>query len=162
MKDKSEIFRILEQDARTSHKEIASRTGIPLKDVVKIIGEAEAAGAIVKYRTMVDWEKLGEQQVMALIEVKVIPERGVGFDAIAERISRHAEARSVFLVSGGYDFGVMVTGKDIYEISRFVGDKLSTIEGVQGTVTHFFLKRYKQDGEILTARKRSRRLPFTP
>ncbi len=162
MKETNEIFRILEQDARTPHGEIASRTGIPLKEVTKVIRDAETSGAIVKYRTMVNWEKLGEQQVMALIEVKVVPEREVGFDAIAERVARYPETRSVFLVSGGYDLGVMIAGKDIYEISRFVSEKLATIAGVQGTVTHFFLKRYKQDGEILIDRKRSRRLPFTP
>jgi DNA-binding Lrp family transcriptional regulator len=159
MKD---VFKILEDDARTSHDRIATMTGLPVEEVDGIVKDAEANRTIVKYKTMIDWEKLGEQQVWALIEVKIIPERDVGFDAIAERIFRFPETRSVYLVSGGYDLAVIVVAEDIYQVSKFVSNKLATIDAVHGTVTHFLLKRYKEDGEILGGQEESRRQPMVP
>ena len=159
MKD---VFRILEQDARTPPEKIATMTGLPEDEVRRIIADAERDRTILKYRTIVNWEKLGEPEVWALIQVKVIPQRDVGFDAIAERIYRFPETNSVWLVSGEYDLAITVTATDIYEISRFVSEKLSTIEGVHGTVTNFLLKRYKQDSEILVEKEESRRQPLSP
>jgi DNA-binding Lrp family transcriptional regulator len=98
-----EIFEILERDARTTHQQISTMTGIPIAEVEKVIGEAEKERAIVKYKTMINWDRLGEEQVLALIEVKIQPQREVGFDAVAERIYRFPQARSVYLVSGTYD-----------------------------------------------------------
>ncbi len=159
MKD---IFKILEQDARTSPEKLSAMTGLPVEEGTRIVKEAEANRTIVKYKTMINWEKLGEQQVWALIEVKIVPERDVGFDAVAERIYRFPETRSVYLLSGTYDLAVFVIAKDIYEVSRFVSNKLSTIEAVHGTVTHFLLKRYKEDNEILVEQAESKRQPLAP
>ncbi|MEE9285215.1 MAG: Lrp/AsnC family transcriptional regulator [Dehalococcoidia bacterium] len=157
-----DVFRILEQDARTSPEKIAAMTGLPAEEVRRIIGAAEQDRTILKYKTMVNWEKVGEPQVWALIQVKVLPQRDVGFDAVAERIYRFPETHSVWLVSGEYDLAITIAGADIYEISRFVSGKLSTIEGVHGTVTNFLLKRYKEDGEILFEKEESRRQPLAP
>ncbi|GAH75095.1 unnamed protein product, partial [marine sediment metagenome] len=112
-----------------------------------------------KYKTIINWEKLGEEQVGALIEVRIAPQRDVGFDAIAERIYRFPQARSVYLLSGTYDLLVLVAGKTMHEVSDFVSQKLAPIEGVQGTVTHFMLKRYKEDGEILEGKEEVKRQP---
>ena len=158
----NDIFKILEQDARTSFDTIATMTGLSREEVERTVHEAEQDRTILKYKTMVDWDKLGQREVWALIEVKIVPEREVGFDSVAERIYRFPEARSVFLVSGAYDLSVMVTAKDIYEVSRFVSDKLSTVDGVAGTVTHFLLKRYKEDGVIFDKKEDVRRQPLTP
>ncbi len=157
-----DIFRILEQDARATPEKIATMTGLPAAEVARIIKEAEASRTIIKYKTMVNWEKLGEPRVWALIQVKVVPQRDVGFDAIAERIYRFPETHSVWLVSGENDLAVTVSGRDIYEISRFVSEKLSTVAGVNGTVTHFLLKRYKEDNEVLVEREESKRQPLAP
>ena len=157
-----EILKILEANARTPHDTIATMTGLAVDEVDSIVQEAEANRTIVKYRTLVDWQRLGRHEVWALIEVKIVPERDVGFDSIAERIYRFPEARSVYLVSGAYDLAVIVTASDIYEVSSFVSDKLSTIDGVTGTMTHFLLKRYKEDHEVLVGQDDDRRQPVTP
>jgi DNA-binding Lrp family transcriptional regulator len=159
MKD---ILRILEKDARTSPKQISAMTGMPLREVEKAIKQAEAERTILKYKTVVNWEKAGEEQVRALIEVKVAPQRDVGFDAVAERIYRFPEARSVYLVSGTYDLAVLVTGKTMQEVAAFVSEKLSPLESVQGTVTHFLLKCYKEDGDILEGGEELKRLAVAP
>ena len=99
---------------------------------------------------------------MALVEVRLLPQRDVGFDAIAERIYRFTEARSVYLMSGTYDLAVLVAGKTMQEVASFVTQKLAPLDGVQGTVTHFLLKRYKEDGEILEVEKRPKRVPIMP
>ncbi len=111
---------------------------------------------------MVNWDKLGEEQVWALAEVKVTPQRDVGFDAIAERIYRFPEARTVYLMSGTYDLAVLVVGKTMHEVAGFVSEKLAPLEGVQGTVTHFLLKRYKEDGEIMDGEEGPKRVPIMP
>jgi DNA-binding Lrp family transcriptional regulator len=157
-----DVFRILEQDARASPEKIATMTGLSAAEVSRIIREAEANRTILKYKAMVNWERLGEPRVWALIQVKVAPQRDVGFDAAAERIYRYPETHSVWLISGENDLAVTVSGRDIYEISRFVSDKLSTIAGVHGTVTHFLLKRYKEDNEVLVEREESKRQPLAP
>jgi DNA-binding Lrp family transcriptional regulator len=157
-----EIFRILEQDARKTPQQIATMTGIPLAQVKKAIKKAEGNRTILKYKTMVNWDKLGEEQVWALVEVKVLPQRDVGFDAIAERIYRFPEARSVYLISGTYDLAVQVAGKTMQQVASFISEKLAPLESVQGTVTHFLLKRYKEDGEILEGEEGPKRVPIMP
>jgi DNA-binding Lrp family transcriptional regulator len=154
-----EILKILENDARTTTKQISTMTGTPTAEVARLIKKAEEDRTILKYKTMINWEKLGEELVWALIEVKVIPQRDVGFDAVAERIYRFPQARTVYLVSGTYDLLVIVVGKTMHEVANFVSQKLAPIEGVQGTVTHFMLKRYKEDGEILEGKEGVRRQP---
>jgi DNA-binding Lrp family transcriptional regulator len=154
-----DILKILENDARTTTKQIATMTGTPSTEVTKLIKQAEKDRTILKYKTIINWDKVGEEQVWALIEVKVTPEKDVGFDSIAERIYRFAKVRTVYLISGTYDLLVMVIGKTEHEVADFVSQKLAPIEGVQGTVTHFVLKRFKEDGEILEGKEEVKRQP---
>ena len=155
-----EILKILEQDARTTAEQIATMTGKSIAEVEEKIKQAEGERTIVKYKAIINWEKLGEEQVWALIEVRVQPQRDVGFDAIASRISRFPEARTVYLVSGTYDLLVLISGRTMQEIASFIARKLSSLESVQGTTTHFLLKRYKEDGEILEGEGELRRQPL--
>ncbi len=154
-----DILKILENDARTTTKQIATMSRTPSAEVAKLIKQAEKDRTILKYKTIINWEKVGEEQVWALIEVKVSPQRDVGFDSIAERIYRFPQARTVYLVSGTYDLLVLVVGKTMHEVADFVSQKLAPIEGVQGTVTHFVLKRYKEDSEILEGKEEVKRQP---
>ncbi len=154
-----EILKILEKDARTSAKQISTMTGTSADEVAKLIKQAEKDQIILKYKTIVNWEKVGEEQVGALIEVRITPQRDVGFGAIAERIYRFPQARPVYLLSGTYDLLVLVAGKTMHEVADFVSQKLAPIEGVNGTVTHFLLKRYKEDGEILAGGEETKRQP---
>jgi DNA-binding Lrp family transcriptional regulator len=144
-----DVLKIMEDDARQTPKQIAAMTGTTIDEVCRIIKQAEDDGSIIKYRTLVDWDKVGDERVWALIEVKVIPQRTFGFDAIAERIYRFDEARTVYLMSGAYELAVLVRAKSMHEIADFVTQKLAAIEGVTGTTSHFLLKRYKEDGCIL-------------
>jgi len=153
------ILKILEKDARTTPKQIATMTNSSADEVTKLIKKAEAERAILKYKTLIDWDKVGSEQVWALIEVKITPQRDVGFNSIAERIYRFPQARTVYLVSGTYDLAVIVMGKSMHEIADFVAQKLAPIEGVQATTTHFLLKRYKEDGEILEGGEGNKRQP---
>ena len=155
------ILQILENDARTTPEQIATMTGMTEAEVSTIIEEAERDRAIVKYKTMIDWNKVGEEQALALIEVRLRPQMEVGFDAIAERIYHFPQVCSAYLVSGAYDLAVLVAGKTVHEVAAFVIEKLAPLEGVQGTVTHFLLKRYKEDGEILVSGEEDKRLPLT-
>lgn len=152
-----EILKILENDARATAKQIATMTDSSSSEVSKLVKQAEKDGIIIKYKTIVNWEKLGRESVWALIEVKVTPEKDVGFDAIARRIYHFPQARTVYLVSGTYDLLVVVTAKTENEIGEFISENLSTIDGVQGTVTHFVLKRYKEDGEMLEGEEEVKR-----
>ncbi len=155
-----EILKILESDARLTPKQIATMTGRSLAEVTKTIKEGEADRTIIKYKTIINWDKFENEQVWALIEVKIAPQRDVGFDAIAERIYRFPQAHTVYLVSGTYDLLCLVTGKTMQEVANFVSQKLAPLEGVLGTVTHFMLKRYKEDGEILTDGGETKRQPL--
>ncbi len=154
-----DILKILENDARTTTKQISTMTGTPSDEVVKLIKQAEKDRIILKYKTVINWDKVENEQVWALIEVKVTPQKDVGFDSIAERIYLFPQARSVYLLSGTYDLLVMVAGKTEHEVANFVSQKLAPIEEVQGTVTHFMLKRYKEDGEILEGEEEVKRQP---
>ena len=144
-----EILRILEDDSRTTPRKIATMTNSSEDEVKKLIKQAEDDKTILKYKTLVNWDNVGDEHVWSLIEVKLTPQRDVGFDSIAERIYRFPQARTVYLVSGTYDLAVIILGKSMKEIADFVTKKIAPIEGVQGTTTHFLLKRYKEDGEIL-------------
>ena len=157
----NEILKILENDARTTTKQISAMTGIPGTEVTRLIKQAEKDGVILKYKTMVNWDKVENEKVWALIEVKVTPQREVGFDSVAERIYRFPQARTVYLLSGAYDLLVLVTGKTMHEVANFISQKLAPLEGVQGTVTHFMLKRYKEDGEIIEGKEETKRQPVT-
>jgi len=158
MENEKKIFEALEKDAKLTHDQIAEMTGVPVHDVQKIIKKAEKDGTIVKYKTVINWSKLGEEQVWALVEVKVVPQRDTGFGAIAERIYRFPQAKSVFLASGTYDLAILIAGKTMQEIAIFVSEKLAPMETVQGTITHFILKKYKEDGVIFEDDGEPRRL----
>jgi DNA-binding Lrp family transcriptional regulator len=158
----SEILKILEKDARSTTRQISTITGISEKEVADTIKKAEQDQVILKYKAIVNWDKVENENVFALIEVKVTPQRDVGFDSIAERIYRFPQAHTVYLLSGTFDLLVIVTGKTIQEVANFVSQKLAPVEGVQSTVTHFMLKKYKEDGEILGAREELKRQPLLP
>jgi len=154
-----EILSILEGDARSTPQQIATMTGKSKTEVAKIIKQAEKDRIILKYKTVINWDKVEDEQVWALIEVKVAPQKDVGFDAIAKRIMHFPWARTVYLLSGTYDLLILAVGKTKHEVADFVAQELAAIEGVQGTVTHFMLKRYKEDGEILEGEEEIKRQP---
>ena len=130
--------------------------------VTKQIAEWEKAGVIRRYKTVIDWERAGDERVAAFIDVSVTPERGTGFDDIAARLYRFPEVRSVFLVSGGHDLRVIVEGSNIREVANFVAEKLATVDRVTATNTHFLLKRYKEDGDIFVDAEPDQRLAVAP
>lgn len=143
-----DILKILERDAQTTPKQIAEMTGMPQAEVSRLIKQALKDRNILKYKAIVNWGQVGDEHVLAMIEVKLTPQKDVGFDAVAENIYRFPQTRSVYLVSGSYDLFVLVKGKSNHEIADFVSQKLSHMEGVKETNTQFVLKRYKEDGEI--------------
>lgn len=147
---------------------------IELKDLAVILGESEAAVAneiadmekehiICGYHTLINWDNTSDEKVVALIEVKVTPQRGMGFDKIAERIYQYNEVNAVYLMSGAYDFTVFIEGKTMREVALFVSEKLSTLESVLSTATHFVLKKYKDHGTVLSkSQNRDERMLITP
>ncbi len=151
-----QILAILKDDARTSAEQIADMTGLSVDVVKDSIAEMEKKGVIVKYTAIVDDEKTERDFVEALIEVKVSPVREKGFDEIAEYIYQFDEVKSVYLMSGAYDLAVMVEGKTLRDAARFVSEKLSGIDKVLSTATHFILKKYKMEGIILGASEKKR------
>ncbi len=146
---KEEILEILHEDAMTPTSQIALMLGIDEKKVIKYIEELKKDNIIVKYHAMINWDKTSSQDVEAIIEVKVTPQRDRGFESIAKRIYKFDEVKSVYLMSGTYDLMVLVSGTNLKQVASFVSEKLSTIDGVMSTATHFVLKRYKEDGVIL-------------
>jgi len=154
-----DVLKILENDARTTTKQIATMTGTPVAEVNKLVKQAEKDKLILKYKTIVNWDRVENDQVWALIEVNVTPEPEAGFDSIAERIAQYAQVRSLYLASGTYDLLLVVMGKSERQVADFVSENLAHIEGVKGTVTHFVLKRYKVDGEILEGGEGVKRQP---
>ena len=126
------------------------------------IADMEKDKIICGYHTMIDWDKAGVEQVNALIEVRVTPQRGRGFEHLAERIYNYPEVSSVYLISGGFDFLVSLEGRTLMEVSRFVTEKLSSIDGVMSTATHFILKKYKDHGTILAQKEKTERMLVTP
>lgn len=157
-----QIIDLLHQNARHSHAQIATMLGLEEAAVAAAIADLEARGVIRRYMALIDREKAGETAVEAFIDVHVQPQRGVGFDHIAERIYRFPEVVSCVLMSGAYDLSVQVRAKDLMQVARFVSERLSVIEGVSATATHFVLKRYKIDGVILTDTDGDERLAVTP
>ena len=155
-----DILKILENDARVSPKQVATIINQPAAEVNRVIRQAEEDHTILKYKTVINWDKIDTERVWALIEVKIAPQRDVGFDAVAERIYRYPQTRTVYLVSGTYDLLVLVSGKTMQEVANFVSQKLAPVEGVLGTVSHFVLKRYKEDGEILIGGEETKRQPL--
>ena len=143
------ILHIIEKNSKVGIDEIAIRLGENEIDVANEIKAMEEEGVICGYHTLIDWEKTNIEKVSALIEVTVTPQRGQGFDSIAERIYNYPEVNAVYLISGGYDLLVMLDGKSLKQVASFVSDKLSTLDSVLSTATHFVLKRYKDHGTII-------------
>lgn len=155
------ILKLLEKYPAVSVKQLASMAGTSEAKTKKIISGLKAKGILRGVKAVIDWEKAGEQKCYALVDVKVSPARNVGFDDIAERIYRFPEVRFVYLVSGLYDLSIMVEGKTMKDISSFVSGKLAPLDRVQSTITHFVMKKYKEEGEVFEE-KTDRRMPVTP
>ena len=143
---KQEILKLLEKNARLSTSDIAKMLAQSEEEVIRVIGELEADKIICGYNAIINWDKVNDEKVDALIELKVTPQRGTGFDKIANRIAKFDEVDSVYLLSGGYDFMVEIKGRSMKEVSQFVFDKLATLDTVQSTATHFVLKKFKDHG----------------
>ncbi len=159
---REQILKIIEKNGRIDFKELAILLGVEEIEVVNEVAALEAEGIICGYHTIIDWEKTSIDTVTALIEVRVTPQRGQGFDSIAERIYKYPEVRAVYLISGGYDLLVILDGKSLRDVSKFVTDKLSTMDYVLSTATHFILKKYKDHGTILTKKYEDEREKITP
>ncbi|MGX1902637.1 AsnC family transcriptional regulator [Thermolongibacillus altinsuensis] len=158
-----EIVEILEKNARLPVETIAKMVSLTVEETEQIIKKLEEAKVIVQYATIVDWRKIdGHEGVTAMIDVKVTPKRGVGFDEVAERIYRFPEVKSVYLMSGAYDLSVVIEGRSMSEIAHFVSEKLSTLDSVISTTTHFILKKYKHDGTVFEQGDQDRRIVVAP
>ena len=140
------LLELIEHNAKLSVEEVADELKVSPNDIVSLIANLEQRKVICGYDTIINWDKVTEEKCNALIEVKVTPQRGTGFDRIADRIARFDEVDSVYLMSGAYDFLVIVNGKSMKEVSSFVFNKLATIDYVNSTATHFVLKKYKDHG----------------
>ena len=159
---RDELLAIIEKNSRIDTKELAVLLGVEEIDIVNELAKLQDEGIICGFHTLINWEKTDIEKVTALIEVRVTPQRGQGFDNIAERIYNFPEVKAVYLMSGGYDFMVMLEGKTMKEISLFTSSKLAPLESVVSTVTHFVLKKYKDHGTILEAKKLDERQAVTP
>ncbi len=158
----NQLLEILQNNAKATDKEIANMTGLTEKEVKKEIKKLEKKGIILGYNTTINWENAGIESVHALVDVKVTPERSRGYDAIAERIYRFPEVKTLYLVSGMYDLSVLVEGKTMKEVANFVSEKLAPLEQIQGTITHFLLKKYKENGIIFEEKEENKRLAISP
>ena len=159
---REELLTLIEKNSRIDIKELAVMLGYSEQEVLDELAKLEKEGVICGYHTLIDWDKTSVEKVNALIEVRVTPQRGQGFDKIAERIYNYPEVKSVYLISGGYDLLVTLEEKSLKEISGFVSDKLSTLESVLSTATHFILKKYKDYGTILEKKHEDEREILIP
>lgn len=162
MSIREEILTIIEKNSRINIQELSVLIGSEEITVANELKALEDEGVICGYHTMVDWSKTSIDKVNALIEVKVTPQRGIGFDNIAERIYKYPEVKSVYLMSGGFDLMVILEGKTLQEVAGFVNNKLATLDTVLSTATHFILKKYKDHGTILTRKYEDTREKITP
>ncbi|MGX9134866.1 Lrp/AsnC family transcriptional regulator [Rummeliibacillus sp. JY-2-4R] len=158
-----EIVEILEKDARLATTDLAKMIGLSVEETEQSIKKLEENNVIVKYISLIDWTKVDQHPgVRAMIDVKVTPKQGVGFDDIAERIYRFDEVTSVYLMSGAFDLSVIIEGKSLNEVANFVSKKLSTLDSVISTTTHFILNKYKHDGIIFEPDKKDPRIVVSP
>lgn len=156
-----EILKYLERNSKINLQELAVLLGSDEVMIANEIAQMEKEKIICGYHTLIDWEKTGEEQVVALIEVKVTPQRNQGFDRIAERIYNYPEVNAVYLISGGYDFLITLKARTLKEVSEFVSGKLAPLDAVLSTATHFVLKKYKDHGAVLVAKTESERMLVT-
>jgi DNA-binding Lrp family transcriptional regulator len=153
---------MLEHDAKVSIDDMAVMTGASAEQIKEAIRIMEQEKIIVKYAAIVNREKVATEEAEALIEVKVVPKRGLGYDDLAERIYGFSEVKSVYLMSGTYDLSVVVRAESMKQISQFVFEKLAVLDGVSSTVTHFIMRKYKEQGVILTTKEQEERLVISP
>jgi DNA-binding Lrp family transcriptional regulator len=159
---RKQILRFLEKNSKINLSELAILLGTDEVSLANEIAEMEKERIICGYHTLIDWDKTGEEHVNTLIEVRVTPQRGQGFDKVAERIYKYPEVNAVYLISGSYDLLVSLEGKTLLEVSRFVSEKLSSIDYVMSTATHFILKKYKDHGTIIGQKSKEERMLVTP
>ena len=158
---REKILAVIEKNSRIDLKDLAILLGESEAAVANEIADMEKEHIICGYHTLINWDNTSEEKVQALIEVKVTPQRGMGFDKIAERIYQYSEVDSVFLMSGGYDFTVIIEGKTMRQVALFVSGKLSTLDSVLSTATHFVLKKYKDHGTIIAEPAQDERMPIS-
>ncbi|HSH95338.1 MAG TPA: Lrp/AsnC family transcriptional regulator [Roseimicrobium sp.] len=156
------LLKLLKENAALSAAQLAPMLNLSEAEVAKKIKEYEAQGVVLGYRAILNEEKLGLDVVRAVIEVKITPERGGGFDRLAERIAKYSEVKSCYLMSGAYDLLVIVEGRNLREVASFVSEKLATVQGVISTATHFMLKPYKEQGVLMLPERDGERLAVTP
>lgn len=160
---REKILTFIEKNSRVDLKDLAVMLGVDEVTVANEIADMEKEHIICGYHTLINWDNTSDEKVVALIEVKVTPQRGMGFDKIAERIYQYNEVNAVYLMSGAYDFTVFIEGKTMREVALFVSEKLSTLESVLSTATHFVLKKYKDHGTVLSkSQNRDERMLITP
>ncbi len=157
-----DVLTILQSDARVTAPRLAAMLGVSEEAAAAAVKKLEKEGVIVKYTAIINDGEIDEQSVEALIEVKVTPQRGAGFDAIAQEIAAHEEVKNLYLMSGGYDLAVIVEGKSLKSVSRFVSERISTYESVLSTATHFILKKYKVEGALITKSTENERISVQP
>lgn len=159
---REEILALLEKNSRIDLSDLAAMMGTTEIAIANEIADMEAEHIICGYHTLINWDKTGQEKVTALIEVKVAPQRGLGFDAIAERVFKYNEVHALYLMSGGFDFTVIIEGKTMKEVALFVSDKLAPLESVLSTATHFVLKKYKDHGTVLYIPENDERMSVSP
>ena len=156
------LLKLLHENAALKPAQLAAMLGRPEAEVAAQVKAYEADHVILGYRAILNEDKLGRELVRALIEVKITPERGGGFDRLAERIAKYTEVHSCYLMSGGYDLLVVVQGNSLREVASFVSEKLATIQGVLSTATHFMLRAYKEQGVLMQREQNEERLAVSP
>ncbi|MCI9539951.1 MAG: Lrp/AsnC family transcriptional regulator [Lachnospiraceae bacterium] len=159
---REKILAVIEKNSRIDIKDLALLLGEPETAIANEIADMEKEKIICGYHTLINWDNTGEEKVTALIEVKVTPQRGQGFDKIAERIYNFPEVNAVYLMSGGFDFTVIIEERTMREVAQFVSDKLAPMDAILSTATHFVLKKYKDHGTILVDSVRDERMLVTP
>lgn len=159
---REKILTFIEKNSRIDLKELAIVLGVDEAAVINELEQMEEEHIICGYHTIIDWDKVGLEKVTAMIEVRVTPQRGMGFDKVAERIYNYPEVNSVYLISGGFDLMVTIEGKTLREVSQFVSDKLSTLDTVLSTKTNFILKKYKDHGTVIAEQRKDERIQMIP
>lgn len=159
---REKILTAIDKNSKLSAKDLAIMLGSSEEEVATILKQLEDEHIICGYPTLINWDKVQCERITALIEVKVIPQRGMGFDKIAERIYKFDEVQSVYLMSGGFDLTVIIEGKTMKDVANFVAAKLAPMEGIQSTATHFVLKKYKEHGLPLVQVKQDERMLISP
>lgn len=154
---KYDVLKLLAQNGKYTPDDIATMLSVSKDEVVKIIDELEKDGLIRGYKAVVDWEKLDDAYVSAIVELNVVPKAGLGFEEVAEKVMKYREVESVYLMSGDYDLNIIVKGKTLHDIARFVAKELATIDSVTSTTTHFVMRRYKEmDVELVSGKRDDR------